>query len=273
MDYYALKGEVRQLKSESNETKTKLQFTGGRVSAEMLLKATEADVTLNGENGTEFSDGQMLFLDFGFQPTDKIEGQFTINILGNVADTEPLEINYGRRGLPQTVLTVDESDGSYGRPQISETVVNDRERVEIYDFEASYQGKNVDINAFYHTPRYHWGYEGDFFGLVPETTDLAGMDIWNSKAPEGIEFIGKKGWKGLTIVAGPEIYWGANPKIVLKYDYNIGKVDMTFIHSEDVARQGESSSATGATERQSRQTTKSAASCQPPKRLMTSMIG
>jgi hypothetical protein len=106
MDYYALKGEVRQLKSESNETKTKLQFTGGRVSAEMLLKATEADVTLNGENGTEFSDGQMLFLDFGFQPTDKIEGQFTINILGNVADTEPLEINYGRRGLPQTVLTV-----------------------------------------------------------------------------------------------------------------------------------------------------------------------
>jgi hypothetical protein len=109
----------------------------------MLLKATEADVTLNGENGTEFSDGQMLFLDFGFQPTDKIEGQFTINILGNVADTEPLEINYGRRGLPQTVLTVDESDGSYGRPQISETVVNDRERVEIYDFEASYQGKNV----------------------------------------------------------------------------------------------------------------------------------
>lgn len=41
MDYYALKGEVRQLKSESNETKTKLQFTGGRVSAEMLLKATD----------------------------------------------------------------------------------------------------------------------------------------------------------------------------------------------------------------------------------------
>ena len=256
MEYYALKGEVRELKSESQETKKKLRFTGGRLAAEMLLKANEVDVSLNGENGTEFSDGQMVFLDFGFEPTDNIEGQFTINVLGNVADTEPLEIRYGRRGLSETVVTVDDSSGT---PVLSTTEVTDGERIEIYDFDASYRGKDVDINAFYHTPRYHWGYEGDFFGLVRETTDIAGMDIWNSKAPEGIEFIGKNAWKGLTIVAGPEIYWGANPKIVLKYDYSIGKVDMTFIHSEDIARQGESSSATGATERQSRQTTLSAA--------------
>jgi len=252
MDYYALKGEVRQLKSESQETKKKLSFTGGRIAAEMLLKANEVDVTLNGEDGTEFSDGQMLFLDFAFEPTDTIEGQFTLNILGNVADTEPLEINYGRRGLPQSVITVDDSTG---QPVVSTTDVTDRERVEIYDFDMSYRGKDVDINAFYHTPRYHWGYKGDFFGLIRETTDLEGMDIWNAKAPEGIEFIGKNAWEGLTLVAGPEVYWGANPKAVFKYDFKIGKIDLTFIHSEDVARQGESSSATGATERQSRQTT------------------
>ena len=252
MDFYALKGEVRMLKSDNEETKKKLQFTGGRVQAEMLVKATDADLEMNGENGTEFSDGQMLFLDFAFQPSDKLEGQFTLNVLGNVADTEPMEIRYGRRGLPITVESQFIEDGDLFT---QDAEINGRERVEIYDFNATYQGENFDLNAFYHTPRYHWGYEGDFFGLIAEATDMYGMDIWNAKAPEGVEFIGKNKLEGLTILAGPEVYWGANPKVVLKYDFDFGKFDFTFIHSEDVARQGESSSATGATNRQSRQTT------------------
>jgi hypothetical protein len=218
----------------------------------MLLKGNEVDLTEKGENGTEFSDGQMVFLDFAFEPSAKLNGQFTVNILGNVADKEPLEIAYGRRGLPQKVLTVDDSSGT---PVISSTNVTDGERIEIYDFEANYEGESFDINAFYHTKRYHWGYEGDFFGLIAENTDLRGMDIWNAKAPEGVEFIGKGKWKGLTVLAGPEVYWGANPKFVIKYDFNLGKTEFTFIHSEDIARQGESATATAATNRQSRQTT------------------
>ena len=252
MEFYALKGEVRMLKSDNVETKKKLGFTGGRVFAEMLVKGVEADITRDGENGTEFSDGQMVFLDFGFEPSEKLKGQFTVNILGNVADTEPMEIRYGRRGLP---LVVDSTVVQAGQPFDNQTVLNGRERVEVYDFSASYKGESFDLNAFYHTSRYHWGYEGDFFGLIRESTDVYGMDIWNAKAPEGVEFIGKGKLEGLTVVAGPEVYWGANPKVVLKYDFDIGNFDFTFIHSEDVARQGESSSATGATQRQSRQTT------------------
>jgi len=253
MDYYALKGEVRQLKSESKETKKKLQFVGGRVNAEMLVKGKEVDISADGENGTEFSDGQMIFLDFGFEPTDKVSGQFTVNILGSVADKEPLEIAYGRRGLSVVIET--EVPNILGGTNTRQVTFNDRERVEIYDFEASYEGESFDLNAFYHTRRYHWGYEGDFFGLVTENTDLEGMDIWNAKAPEGVEFIGKGKWKGLTLLAGPEVYWGANPKFIIKYDFNLGKTEFTFIHSEDVARQGESATATAATNRQSRQTT------------------
>ena len=254
MEYFALQGEVRALKADNKEAKKKLQFTGGRLNVEGLLKANEVDVTENGENGVEFSDGQMIFLDFGFQPSDKVSGQFTLNILGNVADKEPLEIAYGRRGL-SVVIEAEIPDLVGGGTTTREVVFDDRERVEIYDFEASYEGEAFDLNAFYHTPRYHWGYEGDFFGLVTENTDLAGMDIWNAKAPEGVEFIGKGKMKGLTILAGPEVYWGANPKVVLKYDFNLGKTEFTFIHSEDVARMGDSATATAATLRQSRQTT------------------
>ncbi len=254
MDYYALQGEVRMLKADNKESKQKLSFTGGRVNLEMLLKGNEVDITENGENGVEFSDGQMVFLDFGFQPSDKVSGQFTINILGNVADKEPLEIAYGRRGLP-IVVEAEIPDLVGGGSTTRAVVFDDRERVEIYDFEASYEGEAFDLNAFYHTSRYHWGYEGDFFGLVAENTDLAGMDIWNTKAPEGVEFIGKGKMDGLTVVAGPQVYWGANPKFIIKYDFNLGKTEFTFIHSEDVARLGGSATATAPTLRQSRQTT------------------
>ena len=120
---------------------------------------------------------------------------------------------------------------------------------------ATYQGENFDSTAFYHTPRFHWGYEGDFFGLVREATDIAGMDIWDAKAPDGHRDPGKDKWKDLTLLMGPEVYWGANPKFILKYDFNLAKFDWTFIHSEDVARSGEGASFDPGTERQSRQTT------------------
>ncbi len=261
MDYYALKGEVRFLKSENKERKQKLSFTGGSIQGEMVVKGSDQDITEQGENGLEFSDGQMVFLDFGFQPNEKVSGQMTVNILGNVADKEPLEIQYGRRGLPVEVLIQrpplpEESDFTEEDEIILDTAdFEDRERVEIYDFDATYVGENVDINAFYHTPRYHWKDEGDFFGLILETTDLAGQDIWNQKAPSGVEFAGKGKWDGLKILVGPEVYWGANPKAVLKYEWNWGRTELAFMHAEDIARRSDSSGGTAATQRQTRQTT------------------
>ncbi|MBT8062210.1 MAG: hypothetical protein KJO85_05955, partial [Gammaproteobacteria bacterium] len=264
MEFYELKGEVRLLKSENNERKQTLTFEGGSFRGEFLLKGREQDITENGENGVEFSDGQMAFLDFGFAPNDKIEGQFTVNVLGNVADTEPLEFRYGRRGLPVTLFTQEERDGE----ETTQTrTFNDRQRVEIYDFDATYVGENFDLTAFYHTPRYHWGYEGDFYGLLHEATDIQGMDIWNAKAPEGVELEGKGKYEGLKILAGPQVHWGANPRVMFKYESTIGKLfsflensrlgrtEYAFIHSEDVARRGEAAGLSDATERQSRQTT------------------
>ncbi|NND60459.1 MAG: hypothetical protein HKN49_09355 [Gammaproteobacteria bacterium] len=256
MDLLGLKGEVRQLRSEADEKQKILFFTGGSLRAEYLTKGTERELDERGENGLEFSPGEMAFLDFGFQPTDNLEGQFTLNILGDVADKEPLEIAYGRRGFPVAVVIEQEPGGD-------EVILNttaditDRERIEFYDFSATYRAKDFDLHTFYHVPRFHWGYEGDFFGLMWEATDLDGMDIWNSKAPEGIEIEGKDGWmKGLKVVAGPEVYWGANPKVMLKYENRLGKrTEYAVIHSEDIARRDEGTGSTGATQRQSRATT------------------
>lgn len=249
---YELKGDVRQLKADNSEGKRLLRFTGGDIRTEFALRGTEEEIRIDGEDAVEFSDGQMLFLDFAFQPTEDFEGQFSLNILGNVAKKRPLEFTYGDRGLELTLKT----EALVGEEFVERKVtIKDNERVEIYDFGANYRGQHFDMEAFYHTPRYHWGYEGDFFGLVREATDIYGMDVWNAKAPEGIQIDGKGALEGLTLLAGPEVYWGANPKAVLKYDFEVGKVGFSFIHSEDVARQGEGAQATQATERQSRQTT------------------
>ncbi len=253
MDYLELKGEVRQLKSENEESKKKLSFTGGRVRGEFVTRGSDESIRADGEKGVEFSDGQWLDLDFEFQPTNDLSGQFTINILGNVADKRPLEFTYGDRGLPQILFTEDQLDGNVFIKRIG---TSDTERVEIYDFEAKYEGENFDVEAFYHTPRFHWGYEGDFFGLLWEATDTLGMDIWNAKAPYGVEIAGKGNkWGGLTLLFGPEVYWGANPKAMIKYDTKFAGIDWTFIHAEDFSRRESATGATGATERQSRQST------------------
>ena len=160
MDYLELKADVRMLKSEKVEERKILHFEGGQLRTEMLVKGTQAGVNEQGDFGDEFSNGEMVFLDFGFAPTDKIEGQFSLNVLGNVADTEPLELQYGRRGNPIVVRGVELVGGSV--PVELDITLRDRDRIEIYDFSADYRGKLFDLDAFYHTPRYHWGYEGDF---------------------------------------------------------------------------------------------------------------
>lgn len=256
MDYLELKGEVRLLKEDKNNDDRKLYFEGGDLRGQFVLRGSEQEITEDGENGVEFQSGQWLFLDFGFNPADNLEGQFTINVLGDVANTEPLEIQYGRRGLPTTVLTRGQANVTdIPEDEVVEQVFADRERVEIYDFEATYNHEMFDVTAFYHTPRYHYKYEGDFYGLINEATDIDGIDIWNGKAPEGFEFVGKGKLDGLTVIGGPEVYWGANPKVILKYDWNMMGADWTVIHAEDVARLGQATGAAGATVRQTRQTT------------------
>jgi beta-galactosidase len=194
---YELQGDVRQLKAESREDRRKLQLTGGDIRGEFAFRGSEEEIRIDGEDAVEFSDGQMLFIDFGFQPTENLEGQFSVNILGNVAEKRPLEFTYGDRGLPLTI----EADQLVGEDfEDRKVTFDDRERIEIYDFSATYRGELFDAEAFYHTPRYHWGYEGDFFGLVREATDIARDGRLEFEGPGGHRDPGKGNLDGLTLL-------------------------------------------------------------------------
>jgi beta-galactosidase len=250
MNLLAIGGEVSLLKSELAGM-SKFRLSGGSLSGEMTFSGISLEVENNGKNGIDFSNGEMLDLDFEFQPTNHISGNFTINILSNVVD-KPLEQYYGKRGVSYIIMETEINDA--GMEVTTSREVTDAERVEIYDFEALYSTDRFDLRAFYHVPRYHWGYKGDIYGLLYEATDMEGMDIWNAKAPYGFEFTGKQTLNGLTVLAGPEVYWGANPKALFKYDFGFKGFNFTLIHAEDFSRADASSTATESTERATRQT-------------------
>ncbi|MBW6513203.1 MAG: hypothetical protein K0B87_00385 [Candidatus Syntrophosphaera sp.] len=250
MELLKLVADVRLLKSEKRKSDA-IRITGGSLRGDLVFNGLAADVEANGKNGLDFSHGEMLFLDFEFNPISRIKGDFTLNILGNVVDKQ-LDEYYGKRG--QTYVTVITEPNANGLEVNTTREVNDAERLEVYDFQTTYMTDHFDLTAFYHIPRYHWGYEGDFFGLLYEATDMEGMDIWNAKAPYGVEFTGNKFLPGFTLLTGPEIYWGANPKAMLKYDFGGNKFKYTLIHAEDFAQAAASATATEATSRATRQT-------------------
>jgi hypothetical protein len=249
MDLSLMKAEVIMLKSE-NEEKKKFAMTGGSLAMEFVGNAFSGDIKEEGENAVNNSNGQMVFMDFEFNPSRDITGQFSINVLGNVPN-RTMEFQYGDRGRSYNTITEEEIlDGA----PVTEKTISDNERVEIYDYNGTYTSDNYNLETFYHTPRFHWGYEGDYFGLLRETTDMAGQDIWNSKAPFGAEFDGKQSLDGLKFLFGPEVYWGANPKYMLKYQFG-SKDQFAFVYSEDVARRDTAANPGEAVAIQTRQST------------------
>ena len=120
MELDTLKSLVRALDQREQEN-SRFKLVGGSVKGEMFVQGFDSDIEEDGEDGLEFTDGLMAFMDFEFQPTEKIKGDFTINILANVAESN-FEFRYGDRGLPITVEvkeTTEQSPDSTGTVAIT----------------------------------------------------------------------------------------------------------------------------------------------------------
>ncbi len=182
--------------------------------------------TLTYPNRLGFDHMQSFYIGVEARPTESVRANVTMNILGNVAENPINEIFYENRGRPRVVET----------PQ-GDLEFADRNRIAIYNADISWNHKNFDLKGFYRTGHFHWGYEGDFFGLYPEANYGPNIDIYNGNAPFGFELAAKKKLKGLKLAFGPELWWGANPAVLVKYSRKIAKFDVTGIFHEDIARQ------------------------------------
>ncbi|MEN9335802.1 MAG: hypothetical protein RLZZ500_789 [Bacteroidota bacterium] len=178
-------------------------------------------------NQKGFDHMESYFVGVGGNPSPNSNANVEFNVLGNVAQNPIDQIFYENRGRPVLV------DGPNGKVQLQ-----DNNRVQVYRASYNWNSKYFNLTGFYRTGHYHWGYEGDFFGLYPEANYGPQMDIYNGIAPFGFEIEGKKKLNGLKVAFGPQLWWGANPAVLVKYSRKFFNTDFTTIFHEDLEQQG-----------------------------------
>ncbi len=174
-----------------------------------------------------FDDMQSFYVGVEANPAPNFHGEVEFNILGNVALNPIDQIFYENRGRQ---VQFNSDDGNVN--------VESLNRIQVYRASYKWEHKWFNLDGFYRTGHYHWGYEGDFFGLYPEANYGPNIDIYNGVAPFGFEIEGKRELKDFKLAFGPQLWWGANPAFLLKYGREIGKFDITGIYHEDLDQLG-----------------------------------
>jgi len=195
-------------------------------------------------NQQGFDHMQSFYIGVDANPAPNMRGNITANVLANVAQNPIDEIFYENRGRP---VTLRGPDGNQ--------VVESLNRIAIYSASYNWNHQYFDLEGFYRTGHFHWAYEGDFFGLYPEANYGENIDIFNAIAPFGFEAEGKRSFEGLKVAFGPELWWGANPAVLVKYTRDIGQTEVTGIFHEDIGTQASTQSSFAIPEPQTRRVT------------------
>lgn len=214
-------GLIRLSRFQSNFTTFS---TGGSL---ITTPKDEDPSVLRYPNQQGFDHMQSFFVGVEANPSPNVRANIEFNVLGNVALNPIDEVFYENRGRPV------ELRGTNG-----DVNVEDMNRIQVYKASYNWNHKYFDLTGFYRTGHYHWGYEGDFFGLYPEANYGPNIDIYNGVAPFGFEASFKQQLSGLKLAFGPQLWWGANPAVLLKYSRTLNNFEFTGIYHEDLDRQG-----------------------------------
>ena len=191
------------------------------------LRMSLLSVSADAGEGRSIGHTETFGVDIQSQPIAQLRGEASINILGNVASNPIDELFYEARAQRQ--LFVD-SDG------IEQPITSNH--VHLYGASFEWTQPDFVIEGYYRRGHYHWADDGDFFNFYREAYYGPNPDIYNADVPIGLEFTGKRRLEGLSIAAGPQIYWGANPTAIVKYTRQIGRWTTSFMYQEDISNQG-----------------------------------
>ncbi|MEM9001473.1 MAG: glycosidase [Bacteroidota bacterium] len=218
-DKAALEGGASQILRVS---RLSAQFTSFHTGGSLITTPDNPDPDTN-TFPTElgFDHMESYFLGIEGNPAPNMRASVTFNYIGDVAQNPIDEIFYENRARIVNVVT--------DQGQVNLQDVN---RVNVYQSEFEWKAREFDMRGFYRTGHYHWGYEGDFFGLYPEANYGPNLDIYGGEI-FGVELDGKKFLSGLKAAIGPELWWGANPTMLFKYSKHIGKYNITGIYHRD----------------------------------------
>lgn len=226
------RGDKAALRSNRSDkikiSNLRAEFTTFNTGGSLITTPEEADP--NNQvypNELGFDHMQSYFIGVEANPSASMSANVNFNLLGNVASNPIDEIFYENRGRQFTAKT---NNG--------EVLINDSNRVQIYNAEYEWKTKNFDLKGFYRTGHFHWGYEGDFFGLYPEANYGPNLDIYNGEI-SGFEIEGKRNLNGFKAAFGPQLWWGANPAVLLKYATTLGPYTIAGVYHEDIDNIGE----------------------------------
>ncbi len=223
-DKAALTGNDTDMLKISN---LRAEFTTFNTGGSLITTPTVANPNTTAyPNKLGFDHMESYYIGVEGNPAPNMKANVNVNILGNVADNPINEIFYENRGRKLTV------NSGTGKAQLT-----DNNRVQIYNASYTWNNRDFDLKGFYRTGHYHWGYEGDFFGLYPEANYGVNLDIYNGET-SGFEVEGKRHLSGFKAAFGPQLWWGANPAVLLKYSTKFGKIDATAVYHEDIADAG-----------------------------------
>ncbi|WP_040249555.1 glycoside hydrolase family 2 TIM barrel-domain containing protein [Psychroserpens mesophilus] len=200
------------------------EFTTFNTGGSLITTPETADPDSSAyPNQLGFDHMQSYFVGVEGNPAPNMRANVNFNIIGKVAENPIDEIFYENRARPVTSL-------DNNNQQVIESDIN---RVNVYNAEFEWNGKDFDVRGFYRTGHYHWQYEGDFFGLYPEANYGPNLDIYGGEIL-GMEFDGKGSLDGLKAAFGPQLWWGANPTMLFKYRKELGNYQVTGIYHRDV---------------------------------------
>ena len=193
--------------------------TGGS----LITTPTEASTSSTTyPNKLGFDHMESFYFNVDVKPSENFSAKASVNILGNVASNPIDEVFYENRTRIQSIIS---NGTTYD--------LSGLERVRLYQASFNWNEKWFNLTGFYRTGHYHWGYEGDFFGLYPEANYGPNLDIYHGETL-GFEMEGKKAINGLKVAFGPQLWWGANPAVLVKYSHKVSTFDVTGIYQEDL---------------------------------------
>ncbi len=200
------------------------------VRMEMSGIASSSDQAVGtGKERLDYDHLESFYLDTRAKPSDAFSAELSVNILGNVPTNLIDHISYETRGRDLVGL---DADGA-------EMDLSALSRVQIYRASFAWEHELFTLEGYFREGHFHWGDEGDLFGLYREAYYGPNPDIYNADVPIGLEFTGKKQLDGLHLAMGPQLYWGANPAIIGLYRHQLGPVRLALAHQEDLAPQSQ----------------------------------
>ncbi len=231
------RGDRAALQSESSQ---RVRLSGMRMNFETVttggaLTTTPRDVAALDPNVVPSVQGfdhlQSFFFDFEAKPANNVTGFLSMNALGHVPTNPIDQIFYEARvNSPRVVTHLTDRD----RIVHTYDVKADRP-LKVYQARLSWDDRWFTADGFYRTGHYHWGYEGDFFGLYREANYGPNIDIYDADVPIGVEFAGKRALGGWKLAIGPELWWGANPAVLMKYNRRVLGYDATLVQQYDLS--------------------------------------